>query len=426
MLHKQPRRLLNKSAGDFNFVFAATLLACAAGVSACQEKPCSDSDVECNPLATLLYTPFCSYPKSQERLDQFAYPASTAMDPTGSVVSRGTPFIAARVQPGTQRWIVRAGANSGTSWSTVDDYIYPAGNNARPADIAAAPDGSVYVAGVGNDAGSNDRWIVRRSIDGGLTWQTIDDFQLATANNSEATAVHVDAAGVVYAAGAGTDGVTNYWIVRKSVDGGNSFFTVDMLAATAPKPRRIATHGARVYVAGRLDTASPAYTLRLSADQGASWTNFDSFTPPGATSTEITSLIADDTLLLVGGYVDLGAGSSGFVRTSFDGGQSYNPINDFAEQAFARSLGGARLRDAGASLLGAGFVGPTASDIQATLRRSRNNGLSWNLGVRARIDGVNISSFAYPSLNSGGDIFIPAIAVYAGTTNLLVFRISCL
>jgi hypothetical protein len=122
----------------------------------------------------------------------------------------------------------------------------------------------------------------------------------------------------------------------------------------------------------------------------------------------------------------IGAGSSGFVRTSFDGGLAYNPVNDFAEQAFARSLGGARLRDASNSLFSAGFVGPAAGDIQATLRRSRDNGLTWNLGVRARIDGVNVSSFAYPALNAGGDVYIPAIAVYAGTTNLLVFRLTCL
>ncbi len=414
------------ASGQDRLRFVGILAVLLVFAPACQEKPCNDSDVACNPLATLLYTPFCTYPKGQERLDQFAYPASTALDPVGSVVARGTPLIAARVQPGTQRWIVRAGANSGAGWSTVDDYIYPGGNNARPADIAAAPDGAVYVAGAGNDAGSNDRWIVRRSLDGGLSWQTVDDFQLATANNSAATAVHVDSAGIVYVAGAAADGVSNYWIVRRSIDGGVSFSTVDSFLTTAPKPTRVATHRGRVYVAGRLDTASPTYTLRLSTDQGATWADFDSFTPPGATGTEITSLLADDSLLLVGGYVDIGAGSSGFVRTSFDGGLAYNPVNDFAEQAFARSLGGARLRDASNSLFSAGFVGPAAGDIQATLRRSRDNGLTWNLGVRARIDGVNVSSFAYPALNAGGDVYIPAIAVYAGTTNLLVFRLTCL
>jgi hypothetical protein len=59
-----------------------------------------------------------------------------------------------------QQWYVRRSLNGGVTWSTVDTYL---GGSAR--GIGADGAGNVYV--VGSNAG---HWIVRRSNNGGGSW----------------------------------------------------------------------------------------------------------------------------------------------------------------------------------------------------------------------------------------------------------------
>src|SRR5207253_10704396 len=73
-------------------------------------------------------------------------------------------------------------------------------------------------------------WLVRRSTDGGATWSNVDTFQLSSSESSVAMGIGATASGifVVGSASAVNKGVTSsHWIVRKSTDGGNSWTTVD-------------------------------------------------------------------------------------------------------------------------------------------------------------------------------------------------------
>jgi hypothetical protein len=114
------------------------------------------------------------------------------------------------------RWIVRASLG-GAAWATVDDLQ---GGLAR--DVHVASDGAVYVAG------AVPTWTIRRTIDGGRSWQTLDIFQLEVGQSSEARAIFVDDRGAIAVLGwAGDARGRTHTIVRTSEDDGASWQTID-------------------------------------------------------------------------------------------------------------------------------------------------------------------------------------------------------
>ena len=75
----------------------------------------------------------------------------------------------------------------------------------------------------------DQKWNVWRSQDGGASWQTVDSYALAKSNPyGYASAITADSSGNLYVGGksSGSNG-DGHWITRKSVNGGNSWITVD-------------------------------------------------------------------------------------------------------------------------------------------------------------------------------------------------------
>jgi tetratricopeptide (TPR) repeat protein len=133
-------------------------------------------------------------------------------------------------------WLVRKSSDGGATWRTVDSSW---DQQARQAwAIAFAGTDTVYVAG--NMSGTfgtknGEVWVVRRSSDRGATWATVDTFQEAPGLPAEADGVAVDSAGAVYVAGmargraAGGGTFTDQWVVRRSLDGGQTWSSIDDL-----------------------------------------------------------------------------------------------------------------------------------------------------------------------------------------------------
>ena len=71
-------------------------------------------------------------------------------------------------------WLTYRSTDGGVSGVLVDQLSFPKGTvpNALAADAA----GRVFVCGRGVDAKGATRWIVRRTLDGGATWSTSDNF----------------------------------------------------------------------------------------------------------------------------------------------------------------------------------------------------------------------------------------------------------
>jgi hypothetical protein len=131
-----------------------------------------------------------------------------AADGSGNLYAVG--FASIVVNKATQtHWITRKSANSGTTWSTVDDY-YP-GATAMPRGVGVDAFGRVFVTG-----SSAAGWTVRVSTDGGITWTTTDTFKLTPTGSANAVAIDSDPNGNVFAVGqvVGADG-NGHSIVRK-------------------------------------------------------------------------------------------------------------------------------------------------------------------------------------------------------------------
>src|SRR5205814_428740 len=116
-------------------------------------------------------------------------------------------------------WLVRRSLDDGATWSTVDA---PQLGNAFAWAISSDSQGGIYVAGretvtvkSGKSVMSYTEWIVRKSGDGGNTWGTVDQFKLSAPNSSVTWGIGRDSTGNVAAVGYGIDGQgIEHWLVR--------------------------------------------------------------------------------------------------------------------------------------------------------------------------------------------------------------------
>ena len=119
----------------------------------------------------------------------------------------------------TPGWYVRRSTNGGDSWETILNY---AGGNSynRADDIASDPWGNIYVVGITSNAGEAARWTVRRwdAAGGWDHWDTNLRQPLALdlpTQPSVPFGVTTDAAGRVYVTGSAGD--YHRWIVQRLV-----------------------------------------------------------------------------------------------------------------------------------------------------------------------------------------------------------------
>ena len=169
-------------------------------------------------------------------------------------------------------WSVRRSTNGGTTWTTVDSYQSVPGRTymSWPKGIAADANGSLYVTGTADfpvNKATQNRWITRKSSDGGTTWRTVDDF--LPGSTPDARAVTADAFGRVFVTGSYFTGSgptsTQHWITRASVDGGVTWTTTDDLGGFGMSATSDAI--GNVYIGGRSlgDSTSPSATVRKLA-----------------------------------------------------------------------------------------------------------------------------------------------------------------
>jgi len=190
-----------------------------------------------------------------------------------------------------QDWTIRKGIG-GTSFSTIE--VLP---NSYPKDIFVHPTAGVFVVGntqVTQKGGTVNVWIVRRRTDAGASWSTVDTFQLASGYDSVAMGVAANSTGIYVVGSASASyksGAPSHWIVRKSTNGGSSWTTVDNYQLAADNPTQaqcIATDAnGNLFVAGfsRGDWTGAIYRnhwiVRESAGSIGPWTTVDVFQNAG-------------------------------------------------------------------------------------------------------------------------------------------------
>jgi hypothetical protein len=269
-------------------------------------------------------------------------------DPGGTLLySAGWSYLDAN---GTEAGVVRASADSGQTWATLDVWYptnfwpiceYQAFCSAAPS--AALPSGGLFTAGDICDSAGNLAtidWIVRRSTDGGSTWTLQDQVDSGAGGKAQCRAIQTAPSGEIWAAGlTGTNqGAGGWvWLVRKSGDGGNTWTTTDSLWGSSTREAKaigFSPSGA-VFVAG---SVASVWTVRRSTDDGATWTTVDSYSANRLPS-EACGIVIDaaGNIYVAGGAQASQRGSYSdiwVVRRSADGGNTWSTVDNLTLETF--------------------------------------------------------------------------------------------
>lgn len=264
---------------------------------------------------------------------------------------------------GAKHWVVRKSADDGETWITVDDFQLAAGVSAVAVGFAADANGVLYVVGNAIDRAANTFWIVRKSGDKGKTWKTVDKFQIGPHTTAEACAVTTDSNRNVYVSGSIGTSTGHSWVVRKSSDLGLTWQTADTYMHddqyTSSWGIAADTLG-NVYAVGYGYSGKGAvWIVRKSADDGQTWANVDEFQlAPDLISWARTVAIDDGGNVYVGGTAKDQADGHWLVKMSSDQGNTWTIVDDFQ----LKPKNGATVRGIGFDATGNVFSVGMASD----------------------------------------------------------------
>jgi hypothetical protein len=232
-------------------------------------------------LASLLMGQLALHAQGWQTVDNFAVGSGDAAARGVATDAAGGIYV---VGTANGHAIVRYSADDGLHWTTRDDFFSPSETNNVFDAVTVDYQGSVFVGGSAAGGEYDSRhWIVRRSTDHGLTWETVDDFWRPfqfpeqPGTNGVVLSLSSDGHGRVYGAGplilTGCPCYNNWW-VRGSSIGGTNWDTKLTLFSGYGTISQATCAGEDVYVAGSTDNDDLDGNLGLilkSSDHGATW-----------------------------------------------------------------------------------------------------------------------------------------------------------
>jgi len=283
--------------------------------------------------ALLLATSVSTFGQSAwETVDDFqSIPGKGAAVAGLAAAGNGIVFSACMMgdPAGQQHGIIRRSLDGGQSWLNVFDV--PGTTFANCWSVTVGPSGAVFATASARPPGSpnSKNWLTIRSIDGGDTWDIVDSFIASGLYNSPFAVVQ-DGVGRVFAGGMMWDAQgKHHWLIRRSLDGGTTWATVDDIPGANPAVMGMTVSPAGVFAAGRL---SNAWIVRRSTNGGATWTTVDDYRVPtyGSYANGITSDASGN--LYVTGAANLTVKritkTHWITRRSTNGGATWQTVDD--------------------------------------------------------------------------------------------------
>jgi hypothetical protein len=382
---------------------------------------CLPGDLNCSLLALSSFAN-CTYNSPPRLLDSFQYNGASTQ--SEDIFSFDRTVLTLLSPTATSRWIVRASFDAGASWQITDDYTYPGGMGAKGKGLFRGPDGAVYATGFGVDSGGVNRWIVRRSGDGGRTWDTVDDFGNGVAGHAPGQGAGATRNGFRVA---GSIDTPPAFVIRSSVDGFSWQTLLQESLAAEPQPNemRESPDGALFVPGARTPVATDIDTIVKSVDNGASWSIKDQYLPAGHLSASSTSILAEASLQFATGFSKpTGVEFRGNVRRSQDGGETWQLLREFQNGAVNIAYGIHRAPNLARDLFIPGTEGSQFFvSHRAVLYRSSDDGLTWRKFVDESVLGAPASINGFMDLAPGGAFYILSVAIDGGGSNTHAVRL---
>lgn len=163
---------------------------------------------------------------------------------TGTMIINSTTESAAYMDS----YVVYRTADRGQNWTAVDPVIFTNNEESYGNSSGVAPNGTFFTCGSAGTLRGNYLWIVRRSIDDGVNWTTVDTQDESDPNiwpYGWCWDVDVAPDGTVYTVGEYDDGVNPGYntIVRKSTDNGLTWTTIHESNSYSIKRFKVAPDG---------------------------------------------------------------------------------------------------------------------------------------------------------------------------------------
>jgi hypothetical protein len=294
--------------------------------------------------------------------------------------------------------VVRRSTNAGASWDTVDSF--PDWWEVKASTVS--PAGTVVVVGQARTNSEMPRWLVRLSADGASNWRTVDEYEYAPGQQSGAVAVVAGNDGTIYVGGwANGTSAGLHWVVRRSVDKGLSWNTVADETSTRLSPlMAMCRVKAGLFLTGFSSQVASNQTIeswriKRNTDNSAAWSDVDTWLASGSFSCQALGIAEDRNGILLaagvqrfdgGNHVDL------VVRRSVDGGNTWTTSYVLNNGGFPKSVV--------AAVSGAVFL---ASDW--FIRVTQDGGLTWT-GSNSSIPDYPYGAGAGMTTDAVGNIYV--------------------
>lgn len=266
----------------------------------------------------------CRYPTKWKTVDNFIEDEVRYVVPHAMATSGNTVFVAGTATGSAGGWVVRRSLNRGETWVTVDRYQRSDFEYESAGGIAVDQrTRHIYTVGaLSHEDGNPAAWVVRKSIDNGATWTTVDEI----VGSKGARKIAIDSRGIVYVVGT-WDGAGGF--LRRSIDGGRTWRTVVFSSSLMNGYSVVTAPNGRVFI-GAVDSRH-GWHIFTSLNGLTGWEDVDHL--PSLSGAEYGSpadahITRDGRLLFTGVMPRFG----GLVRTArFDRFREWRNLVAFAE-----------------------------------------------------------------------------------------------
>lgn len=202
-------------------------------------------------------------------------PKSAVQDVNGNIIVASTSVTN---NFGQDVWNIKLSSDKGVSWTDSDTYNYPA--SSKTADVVKVISnlsGTLFALGTGTDNTGYKRLIVRKGVPTSATsysWTTVNDSAESATPTEEAVDMMLSKTGRIFVAAYSNSSGYYHWIVKKSSADFSSWANVEV--NTTPSTHSYASSLSqddlgRIYFMGSLSSTPVTYFLRVSDDDGVTW-----------------------------------------------------------------------------------------------------------------------------------------------------------